>query len=251
LWPHFLLSLLFLALYAPMIAEHQRTEDPLNPYRMVFTARTFVEGLFYYFSRMMYGGPWPVGRLIRWTVALSALLAGLVWRARATLLGLAGFVIFLGPVIFMARQRDAMYLYIPGAFLVLALGGAAEAAAARLAAPDWREALAVGMMLLCVVALPHSAHQLANAKWVLENTARARQDLETFRARVPALKSGARIALIGFPDGYNLFRTPGCSVLKVLYHAEPVECVFTEDATGAEVVVLWRKEAIEVTAAGK
>jgi hypothetical protein len=247
LWPHVLLALVFVGVYASLIADHRRVEDPLNPYHLVFTPATFFNGLFFYASRMMYGGPWPVGRLIRWTVVLSVLAAGVVWRARATILGLAGFLIFLGPVIFMAGQREPLYLYIPGAFFVLALGGAADAAAARLSwAPSRREAAAAAFMLLCAIALPHAAHQRANAAWVLENTTRARQDLQAFRANVPALRSGARVALIGFPEGYNLFRTPGCSVLKVLYHAEPVNCVFTEDAAGADVAVHWRKDGIDV-----
>jgi hypothetical protein len=246
LWPHLLLAALFTAVYAPLVAEHQRG-DPDNPYRMVFTARTFAEGLWFYVSRMLYGGPWPVGRLIRWSVALAALAAGAQWRARATLVGIAGFVLFLLPVIFMAHQRQALYLYVPGAFFALALGGAADAAASRLRiAENWRPAAAAAMMLACVVALPHRANMEKRADWLLDHTSRARADLEAFRAHVPLLRSNARVALIGFPDDYHVFQTRGCSVLKVVYHVDPVRCEAAEDGMGSDVAVVWREDGIRV-----
>ena len=250
LWPHFLLAAVFVALYIPLLAEHQRVEDTSNPYRMDFSTRAFGEGLYFYVSRMLYGPPWPVGRLIRWTVAMSALTMGIAWRVRATLVGLAGFVIFLLPVIFLSHQRQEMYLYIPAACFVLALGGAAEAAAARLrVSAEWRESAAVAMMLLCVAALPHWAHMRTRAAWLLSHTSQARKDLDTFRAHVGSLRPNARIVLMGFPDDYHVFQTPGCSVLKVLYKVDPVRCEFTDDTAGADVVVVWRREGIEVTAA--
>jgi hypothetical protein len=127
------------------------------------------------------------------------------------------------------------------------LGGASEAAAARLrAAPKMCEAAAVATMLLCVVALPHRAHMRARADWLLENTARAKKDLEAFRARVPSIRPDARVVLVGFPDGYNVFRTPGCSVLKVVYHVDPVRCEFDGETAGADVVVVWRNEGVQV-----
>ena len=247
LWPHALLAAIFVAAYVPLIATHQTTGDVNNPYRMVFSPWTFFDGLYFYVSRMLYGRPWPVGRLIRWVVAMGALGFGVRWRSRATLVGLAGFVLFLLPVVFMAHQRQALYLYIPGAFFALALGGAADAAGARLRMP---EAVSAAMMLLCVVALPHRANMAAHSEWLLDHTARARTDLDTFRARIPSLRPGARIALIGFPDDYNVFRTPGCSVLKVVYHVDPVSCVFTDDSAGADVVVVYRGEEIAVRPGG-
>jgi len=247
LWPHLAVLAVMASLYIPMVAAHQNSADPDETYRMEFTPRVFLDGLYYYVSRMMYGRPWPVGRLIRWSVMAAAMAAGVAWRVRATLIGIAGFVIFLGPVIFLARQRDPLYLYIPAAFFVMALGGAAEAAAERMHLNDWA---AAAMMLLCVVALPHVAYMQRSADWMIENTIRARQDLEAFRAHCKSLKPGARVALIGFPDGYNLFRTPGCSVLKVTYRVDPVSCVFTEDASGADVVVVYRGESIEVRPGG-
>lgn len=252
LWPHVLLALFFAAIYAPMLAEHQRVESVSNPYRMVFTPRAFFEGLYFYVSSMLYGGPWPVGRLIRWSVAMAALIAGVGWRARATLAGIAGFVIFLGPIIFMAHQRQVLYLYIPAGFFALALGGAAEEAAVRLPVEEKRrERAAVAMILLCVVALPHRTNMRKRAEWQLEHTARARLDLAAFRAAVPALRPNARVALIGFPDDYHVFQTPGCSVLKVVYGVDPVRCEFVADGAGADAVVVWRKEGVEVTAGGK
>jgi hypothetical protein len=246
-WPHVLMAAVFAAVYVPLLAQHQRVEDASNPYRMEFSARVFGEGLFYYVSRMLYGGPWPMGRLIRWTTALVALSAGLAWRTRAALVGMAGFVIFLGPVIFMAHQRQALYLYIPGAFFVLALGGALEAAAQRLRArEETRKAAAVGMILLCVAALPHRANMRRRSDWLLAHTARARQDLEAFRAKVGSLRPGARVALIGFPEDYHVFQTRGCSVLKVVYRVEPVSCGFATDGASADVVVVWRRDGVEV-----
>jgi hypothetical protein len=249
LWPHLLLALIFVAVYAPMLAQHQRVESPNNPYRMEFRARAFFEGLGFYTSSMLYGGPWPVGRLIRWTVAMAALVAGLRWRARGTLVGLAGFVIFLAPVIFMPHQRQVIYLYIPAGFFALALGGAAEDAAARMPIRlEWREPAAVAMILLCVVALPHWANMRRRAAWQLEHTARARLDLAAFRARVPALRPNARIALIGFPDDYHVFQTPGCSVLKVVYGVDPIRCEFVSKPGGADAVVVWHQDGVEVAA---
>jgi hypothetical protein len=247
LWPHVLLGAVLVAMYVPLLAEHQRVEDTSNPYRMEFSLRVFGEGLFYYVSRMFYGGPWPAGRLIRWTAGLGALGAGVVWRSRATLVGLAGFVILLGPIIFMAHQRQALYLYIPGTFFALALGGALEAVAERLPLRvKWREAAAVGMVLLCVVALPHWANMRKRSEWLLEHTARARLDLEAFRAKVGSLRPGARVALIGFPEDYHVFQTRGCSVLKVAYRVDPVSCEFVRDGAGADAVVVWRKSGVEV-----
>jgi hypothetical protein len=247
LWPYALLGAVFVAVYVPLLAEHQRVEDVSNPYRMEFSLRVFAEGLFYYVSRMFYGGPWPVGRFIRWTLGLGALGVGVIWRSRATLVGLAGFVIFLGPIIFMAHQRQALYLYIPAAFFVLALGGALEAVAERApVGPEWRETTAAVMILLCVVALPHWTNMRRRSEWLLEHTARARIDLEAFRAKVGSLRPGARVALIGFPEDYHVFQTRGCSVLKVVYRVDPVSCEFVKDGAGADAVVVWGKDKVEV-----
>jgi len=252
LWPHFLLAMFFAAVYAPLLAEHQRVESANNPYRMEFSARAFFEGLYFYFSSMLYGRPWPVGRLIRWTAVVAALIAGAWRRSRAVPAGLAGFVIFLCPILFMAHQRQSLYLYIPAGFLALALGGAAEEAAALLPVRErWRERAAVAMVLLCVAALPHWASMRRRADWQLDHTARAREDLAAFRARVPSLRPNARIALIGFPDDYHVFQTPGCSVLKVVYGVDPVRCEFVADGAGADAVVVWRREGVEVTRGGK
>jgi hypothetical protein len=252
LWPHLLLAALFVGMYLPLLAEHQRVEDAANPYRMEFSARVLGEGLFFYVSRMLYGGPWPWGRLIRWAGALGALAAGVAWRTRATLVGLAGFVIFLGPIIFMAHQRQPLYLYIPATFFALALGGALEAVAERLPLPDARrEGAAVGLILLSVVALPHWINMRRRSEWLLQHTSRARQDLADFRANVASLRPGARIALIGFPDDYHVFQTRGCSVLKVVYRIDPVSCEFVTEGAGADAVVVWEKEHVTVTVAGK
>jgi len=242
LLPHISVALFLTVVYVPIMIEHQKNPDVT--YRMEISPKTFVDGLFYYFSRLMYGGPWPIGRLIRWTIAIAALLAGVAWRPRAALLGLAGFVIYLGPVIFMARQRDAIYLYMPTAFLSLAFGAAAEAVAARWSLRD--VPVAGAMAAFCLLALPHQAHMRSKAGWILQNTAQAERDLTSFRSRVPALKSGARIRLENFPDGYNVFRTPGCSVLKVAYHVDPVHCEFSNRAAPADVVVVRQGGGIEV-----
>jgi hypothetical protein len=197
---------------------------------------------------MLYGGPWPVGRLIRWTVVAAACVAAVTWRVRTGLVAMAGFLVFLLPVIFLAQHRDALYLYIPAVFFALALGGVAEAAAARLpVSAAWRERTATAMMMLCVVALPHVASMRKHGAWVLEDTARAKRQLEAFRANCASLKSGARVALIGFPDGYNLFRTPGCSALKVVYRVDAVSCDFTADGSAADVVVVHRGEGLDIT----
>jgi hypothetical protein len=158
-------------------------------------------------------------------------------------------VIFLAPVIFMPHQRQVIYLYIPAGFFALALGGAAEDAAARMPiGVEWREPAAVAMILLCVVALPHWANMRRRAAWQLEHTARARLDLAAFRARVPALRPNARIALIGFPDDYHVFQTPGCSVLKVVYGVDPIRCEFVSKPGGADAVVVWHQDGVEVAA---
>ncbi|MEO8371536.1 MAG: hypothetical protein ABI806_20275, partial [Candidatus Solibacter sp.] len=241
--PHLLVALFLTIVYIPIIIQHQKNPDVT--YRMEISPKTFVDGLFYYFSRLMYGGPWPIGRLIRWTIAIGALAAGVAWRPRAALFGLAGFVIYLGPVIFMARQRDAIYLYMPTAFLSLALGAAAEAVAAR-----WRLRelpVAGAMAAFCLLALPHQAHMRSKAEWMLSNTAQAGRDLTSFRSQVPALKSGAHVRLEGFAEGYNVFRTPGCSVLKVAYHVDPVHCEFSNEGTPADVVVVRRGDGIVVS----
>jgi hypothetical protein len=247
LWPHVALAAAFAAWYTPLLVQHQGGEGAGSPYRMEFSARAFFEGLYDYVSTMLYGRPWPVGRLIRWIGVASLLAAGLAARARATLIGLAGFVLFLLPVLFLPNQRQALYLYIPAVFFVLALGGGAEAAAKRLHLPvRWRESAAVALMLLCVVALPHRAKMQSRADWLLAHTVRAKADLEAFRASVPALRTGARIALIGFPEDYHVFQTRGCSVLKVLYRVDQVSCEVAADGTDADVAVVWRKEGVEV-----
>src|SRR5262249_44578366 len=130
LWPHLALMLVFVAAYVPLLAVHQTNQDAT--YRMEFTPRVFGEGLYDYTSTMLYGRPWPIGRLIRWLVVAVLLAAGAMGRARATLLGIAGFVLFLLPVIFMAHQRQAIYLYIPAVFFVMALAGGAETIVSRL-----------------------------------------------------------------------------------------------------------------------
>jgi hypothetical protein len=247
LWPHLLLGLVLAACYAPLLMRHQTVETASNLYRMQFTPRAFFGGLYYYTSTMFYGRPWPVGRLIRWTIALAALAAGAAWRTRATLVGLAGFVLFLVGVIFMPNQRQALYLYVPAAFFVLALGGALERAAERLpVAPAWREAVAVAAILFFVAALPHRALMERRSEWILSHTARARRDMEVFRAHVPSLRPDARIAIIGFPADYHVFQTPGCSVLKVFYRVHTVRCEASVDGAGADVVVRYRPEGIEV-----
>jgi len=245
LWPYAIIVLVLVVVYAPLAVQHQASPD--KTYRMEITPRVYIEGMYFYFSTMMYGRPWPFGRLIRWLVTLAVMAAALRWRPRPALLGAAGFVVFLGPVIFMARQREQLYLYIPASFLVLMLAAGAEAAGERLqSSAAGRELAAVVLMLFFVVTLPHLAHMQTRAKWMLEETAQARVDLEAFRSQVRTLHDNARIVMVGFPEGYNVFRTPGCSVLKVAYHVDPLNCTFSEDTSGADLVVTRRGKGIEV-----
>jgi hypothetical protein len=245
LWPYAIIVLVLAVVYAPLAVQHQASPD--KTYRMEITPRVYAEGMYFYFSTMLYGRPWPVGRLIRWLVTLAVMAAALRWRPRPALVGAAGFVVFLGPVIFMARQREQLYLYIPASFLVLMLAAGAEAAGQRLkSSVGAKEAAAVVLMLFFVVTLPHQAHMQTRAKWMLEETAQARIDLEAFKSQVRTLHDNARIVMVGFPEGYNVFRTPGCSVLKVAYHVDPLNCTFSEDTVGADVVVIRRGKGIEV-----
>ena len=248
LWPHIALAALFAVVYLPLLTQHQTAESAANPYRMEFTARAFFGGLYDYTSMMLYGRPWPIGRLIRWTAAGALLAAGLTGRSRATLVGIAGFVLFLLPVLFLPHQRQALYLYVPAMFFVLALGGGAEALTNRLKLPI---PAAAAILLLSIVALPHLASMQTRAQWILAHTTRAKADLDTFQSRVPALRNDAHIALIGFPEDYHVFQTRGCSVLKVLYRVDPVSCEPAVNNVGADVAVVWHPEGIEVTVAGK
>jgi len=238
--PHAVFAAIFGVVYLSLLPRHQVTVGAGNPYHMEFTPRAFIEGLYYYVSTMFYGRPWPVGRLIRWAAAAVLVGAGLMQRARATLVGLAGFVLYLAPVLFLPHQRQALYLYIPALFFTLAIAGGAEALARG------REAAAVALMLLCVVALPHRAKMASRADWLLSHTSRAKSDIDTFRAHVPILQEGARIALIGFPQDYHVFQTLGCSVVKVYYRVDQVSCAPAADGAGADVAVTWHPEGIEV-----
>jgi len=247
LLPHVVLALVFVAVYVPLIARGHSAWEASNPYRMEPTPRVAAQGLYFYASAMFYGRPWPLGRLIRWGAALALLGAGVVWGSRATSVGLAGFVLFLAPVLFLSHHRQALYLYIPAAFFALALGGAAEAVADRLAArPAWREPAAVAILLVCIVALPHWAHMRHRADWIVTHTLRAKQDLDAFRAKVAVLRPEARVALVGFPEDYHVFQTYGCPALRLLYHVDGVSCAASEDGAGADVVVRYRREGIEV-----
>jgi hypothetical protein len=240
LWPHAVLALVFVAMYVPLLGQHQEKVQAGNPYHMEFTPRVFFDGLYYYVSTMFYGRPWPVGRLIRWAAVTALVCAGLMRQSRATLVGLAGFVLYLAPVVFLPHQRQALYLYIPAVFFALAIAGGAEALARG------REAVAVALMLLCVIALPHRAKMSARADWMLAHTSRAKADIDAFRARVPTLREGARIALIGFPQDYHVFQTLGCSVLKVYYRVDQVSCEPAADGSGADVAVTWHLQRIEI-----
>jgi hypothetical protein len=245
LWPHFALAAIFVAAYFPLVVQHAGTQDAASPYRMEFTPHAFFEGLYDYTSTMLYGRPWPIGRLIRWIAVAALIAAGLTRRSRATIVGLSGFVLFLLPVLFLAHQRQALYLYIPSAFFTLAIAGGAEVVAQE------REVLAVAIMLLCIVTLPHRAKMSTRADWLLSHTARAKADIAAFRSRVPSLNENSRIGLIGFPQDYHVFQTAGCSVLKVYYRIDQVSCQPAVDATGADVAVTWHPQAIEVIAVRK
>jgi hypothetical protein len=248
LWPHLALLLLFAAVYLPLVSQHQGAEAAASPYRMTFTAQAFFQGVYEYTSMMLYGRPWPAGRLIRWACILALFAVGIARGSRATVVGLSGFLIFLLPVVFLPHQRQALYLYIPAVFFVLALGGGAEAI--RMPEP-WRERAAIAIILLCVVTLPHRSKMQARADWLLAHTIRARSDIDSFRTTVPSLREGARIALIGFPMDYHVFQTQGCPVLKVYYRVRQVSCDPAVDASDADVSVRWHPDRIEVTAAGK
>src|SRR5262249_12966740 len=56
LWPHAVLALVFVAAYVRLLAQSQISGE--NPYRMEFTPRAFVEGVYDYTSTMLYGRPW-------------------------------------------------------------------------------------------------------------------------------------------------------------------------------------------------
>jgi hypothetical protein len=252
LWPHFAVAAVFVAVYIPLLIRHQGGDESNSPYRMEFTARAFFEGLYDYTAMILYGRPWPVGRLVRWMGIALLLAGGAAGRSRATLAGLAGFVAFLLPVLFLVHQRQALYLYIPAVFFALALGGGAEWAAGHLRLSQRRrEFVALAIILLCIVTLPHRAKMQNRADWLLAHTIRAKADIDAFRAGVPSLRNGARIALIGFPADYHVFQTRGCSVLKVYYRIDSVSCEPAKNASGADVAVVWRPEGIVAMAAGK
>lgn len=226
------LSLAYLRLYVRWTGPAADTRYSLNP--SVGAAATKLAG---YLSLMFYGVASPRALLMGF---IAIVAAGLLSRDLPLLLGVVGFVAFLGPVLFVPQAPNGLYLYAPSFFLVLALFRLGHLAAARaigilhgrdIAAKGWFEPLvAVATALLLLGRFPHISVQKNTSAWVLAKTVQYRDELAAVMAAEPALRPGTRFLLVGFPDYFNVFDYGPCYSLMVFYGSRDLGCSFFPSA---------------------
>ena len=125
---HFGLLGLFVAMHGYFyFFQYTRTTGPGDPYFLRFDLLTLAKGLSFYLRAMLYRVyPLPAALL---AVGGALLLAGMIGRkGEAVVIGAAGFLLLLAPVLFLVNRRDALYLYAPSAFFAILWVGLARRA---------------------------------------------------------------------------------------------------------------------------
>jgi hypothetical protein len=195
---------------------------PDEPYFLRFDLFTFASGGSYYFHEMLYRLGRPPLPLFAAAVLLAAL--AVARRGKMVLLGAAGFLLFLLPVIFLPNHRDVLYLYVPSVFFALAGAGAARTACEFLRRPRLRNPAAALAFTAVFLALPHARAAGDRERNVLKYTSFCRQNLEQVRRRFPALDSGAKFVFAGLPPHFNAFAYGPCYSLKIAYGDPSISC---------------------------
>jgi hypothetical protein len=226
---HFSLLGLFIASYGYFfVTQYSGRTQPDNPYFLKFDLLTFIRGLAFYLRSMLYRqGRIPVVVLAAGAALLIALLVAR--RGKAVVIGAAGFLLFLFPVIFLPNHRYAIYLYAPSAFFAISCVGLAREAAELIRWPRARVPLAAAVALGAFLALPHRSAALQTADRTLEQTARYKQQYRQFLSRYPALRKGATIVFVGFPRHDSAFVQGPCNSLKAAYRDDSISCVMLKE----------------------
>jgi hypothetical protein len=211
--------------YLFLTQSHGRLR-PDEAYYLRFDLFTFASGGSYYFHEMLY----RLGRPPLPILAAAVLLVVLVVarRGNVVLLGAAGFLLFLLPVIFLPNHRDVLYLYVPSVFFALAGAGAARTACEFLRRPRLRNPAAALAFTAVFLALPHARAAGDRERNVLKYTSFCRQNLEQVRRRFLALPPGAKFVFACLPPHFNAFAYGPCYSLKIAYGDPSVSCVLVD-----------------------
>ena len=243
---HFSLMGLFIASYGYFFAtQYVGSTQPDHPYFLKFDLLTFIRGLAFYLRSMLY----RQGRIPVLVLGVgAALLVALVVakRGKPVVIGAAGFLLFLFPVIFLPNHRYGFYLYAPSAFFAISWVGLAREAAELIRWPRVRAPLAAAVALGFFLALPHRTAARQMADWALEQTARYRQQYWQFRWRYPVLSQGAMIVLVGFPRNDSAFDPGPCNSLKAAYRDDSISCVMLKAGDPVPPMQPARQDAIYV-----
>jgi hypothetical protein len=243
---HFCLLGLFTASYGYFFAiQHVGRTKPDDPYFLKFDLLTFIRGLGFYLRSMLYRqGRIPILALAAGAALLIAL--AIAKRGKTVVIGAAGFLLFLFPVIFLPNHRYGFYLYAPSAFFAISWVGLAREAAEFIRWPRARAPLAAAVALGSFLALPHRTAARQTANWTLEQTARYKQQYWQFRWRYPALRKGAMIVFVGFPHHDSAFIPGPCNSLKTAYRDDSISCVILKEGDSAPPVEPARQDTIYV-----
>jgi hypothetical protein len=243
---HFCLLGMFIARYGYFFAtQYAARIPPDNPYFLKFDLLTFIRGLTFYLRSMLYRqGRIPVLVLAAGAALLIVLVVAR--RGKAVVIGAAGFVLFLFPVIFLPNHRYGFYLYAPSVFFAISWVGLAREAAELIRWPRARAPLAAAVALGSFLALPHRTAARQTANWTLEQTARYRQQYRQFRWRYPVLSKGARIVFVGFPRNDSAFDPGPCNSLKAAYRDDSISCVMLKEGDPIPPVEPARPDTIYV-----
>jgi hypothetical protein len=95
-----------------------------DPYQLFFSPSDAIANLNFYISALFYADSSAKSLLVCGLIAALGIgfLLSDDHQKRVGLLGLAGFLIMLGPTLLLSAHRDPLYLYAPHFFMALAIG---------------------------------------------------------------------------------------------------------------------------------
>jgi hypothetical protein len=218
-------ALLVMGVYGAVYLDlHRRFPIPeANQYHITIGFGPFFWGMEFYLRSLFYLDAFHP--LI--TAAFLMMLVGcLAMRWSAESMGLSGFVLFLLPVAFLAKQRGELYLYLPSAFFwmgVIALLRRGllwlwESFPARTV-----ENLAVAIALLA--AIGQYWLYLPTVNWSLGQFRMFRTSADTLQRVMPSPAPNTRLFIYGLPVYMNIFDFGPCFSVRLIYKQTGMDCV--------------------------
>lgn len=198
-----------------------------GPYAPHFDAATFINGVRWYLSQVVFKFLDGNQALLAFVILLAL---AVVTGNRVAMVGAAGFFIGTGPVLFLANQRYPYYAYAASGYIALMLAALLQRGDTWLAQKLGNASRLAARAAVVTAALWFTffVYRMSTERdFLLYSMRDSGQALKTLSTVVPQIDEKSAVVITGLPQGVNLFTHAPCNVIRVLFKVWEIDCRIT------------------------